>query len=201
MSDATSTDETKPMPSFYTAQIGSQQVELPIVPVSDSLLIALMMIIDHGVEFAAKAGAELAGHFAAMQPEIVVAPATLGIPLAIEVTRSLGLDDYLILQKTRKIHLRDALSEPVTAITSEGSQSLLLDRNRIPSVAGRRTLFVDDVISTGSSTAAALRLLAAAGADVVGVGALLTESDAWREPLSEYADRIFALGSIPVFPR
>lgn len=201
MNDAKSKDESEPIPAVYTAQIGSQSVDLPIVPVSDSLSIALMMIIDHGVRFAATAGAELAAHFAAVKPDVVVAPATLGIPLAIEVTRSLGLDDYLILQKTRKIHLRDALSEPVNAITSEGGQSLLLDRNRIPSVAGRRTLFVDDVISTGSSTAAALRLLAAAGADVVGVGALLTESDAWREPLSEYADRIFALGSIPVFPR
>jgi hypothetical protein len=54
--------------------------------------------------------------------------------VAVEVTRALGLDDYLILPKTAKIHLRDALREPVESITSSGTQHLLLDRRRIPVV-------------------------------------------------------------------
>jgi adenine/guanine phosphoribosyltransferase-like PRPP-binding protein len=188
------------IPTTYTAQIGSQRAALPVIPVSERLSIALMMIIDHGVGFAQTAGRELAEHFAGARPEIVVAPATLGIPLAIEVTRALGLDDYLILQKTRKVHLGDALEEPVHAITSTTSQSLMLDRARVDAVRGKRVLFVDDVISTGSSSGAGLRLLEKAEADIVGVGALLAEGEGWPDSLAPYTDRLFALGRIPLFP-
>ncbi|MFT4212254.1 MAG: phosphoribosyltransferase family protein [Microbacterium sp.] len=189
------------IPTTYVATVGSQQVELPIVAVSPDLSIALMMVIDHGVRFVETAGEELAGHFAAARPEVVVAPATLGIPVAIAVTRALGLDDYVILQKTRKVHLGDALEAPVHAITSTSGQALLLDRARLGDVAGHRVLFVDDVISTGSSSGAALALLEEAGAEIVGVGALLAEGDGWPDALSAYEDRLFALGRIPLFPR
>ncbi|GAA1945362.1 phosphoribosyltransferase family protein [Microbacterium aquimaris] len=193
--------ESTGVPENHTAQMGSQQVTLPVVPVSDDLSIALMMVIDQPVSVIETAGRELAAHFRAVEPDIVVAPATLGIPVAIEVTRALGLDDYVILQKTRKVHLGDALEAPVHAITSTAGASLLLDRARLDDVAGRRVLFVDDVISTGSSSGAALCLLEEAGADVVGVGALLAEGDGWPEALADYTDRLFALGRIPLFPR
>ena len=111
---------------------------------------------------------------------MVAGAATLGIPVAIEVSRALGLDDYLILQKTPKIHLADALAEELESITTAGGQRLLLDRARIDTVAGRRVVLVDDVIATGGSIQASLRLLRAAGATVVAVGVLLTEGSAWR---------------------
>ncbi|MBB2975564.1 adenine phosphoribosyltransferase [Microbacterium endophyticum] len=188
------------VPETFDAQVGSQRITLPVIPVGSDLSIALMMVIDHGVSFVDTAGRELAQHFDEMRPEIVVAPATLGIPIAIAVTRALGLDDYLILQKTRKVHLGDALEEPVHAITSTNSQSLLLDRARLASVAARRVLFVDDVISSGSSVKAALTLLQRAGADIVGVGSLLVEGDGWPDVLDDYSDRLYALGRIPLFP-
>lgn len=188
------------VPETYDAQVGGQRITLPVVPVSPELSIALMMVIDHGVRFAEVAGRELAEHFAPLRPEIVAAPATLGVPVAIEVTRALGLDDYVILQKTRKVHLGDALEEPVHAITSTAGAALLLDHARLPAVEGRRVLFVDDVISSGSSSGAALALLERAGAEIVGVGALLAEGEGWPAPLDRYADRLFALGRIPLFP-
>ena len=44
--------------------------------------------------------------------------------LAIEVTRALGLDDYLILHKTPKIHLGESMAEPVRSITTDHPQML-----------------------------------------------------------------------------
>jgi adenine/guanine phosphoribosyltransferase-like PRPP-binding protein len=158
-------------------------------------------VIDLGVRFVETASRELADRFRSVAPEIVAAPATLGLPIALEVSRALGLDDYVILQKSKKIHLGDALSEPVRAITSASPSELLLDRRRIPAVAGRRVLFVDDVLSSGSSSAAALRLLERAGAEIVGVGAFLAEGDGWVAALSGYRDRVQTLGTIPVFPQ
>ncbi len=185
----------------YLATVGSQQVELPVVPVNDELAIALLMTVDKGVRFMSVAGYDLARLLAPAQPECVVSMATLGIPVAVEVTRSLGLDDYLILQKTPKIHLADALRVPVDAITTASTQHLLLDRARIGAVRGRRVALVDDVISSGASMGAGLRLLDEAGAHVVAIGSLLSEGQAWRSALGERAGLVQSLGRIPLFRR
>jgi adenine/guanine phosphoribosyltransferase-like PRPP-binding protein len=188
-----------PATASYRATIGSQQAHLPIVPLDGERAIALMMTIDLGVNFTAVAGAELARALAPARPHLVASAATLGIPVAFEVSRCLGLDDYLILQKSPKVHLRDCLREPVESITSAGTQYLLLDRRRIGAIQGRRVAFVDDVISTGASARAALRLLRQGGAEIVAIGALLAEGDAWRLTLGEEAALVRTLGRIPVF--
>jgi adenine/guanine phosphoribosyltransferase-like PRPP-binding protein len=148
-----------------------------------------------------RAGADLADLVRDDEPEIVVGAATLGIPVAIEVSRALGLDDYLILQKTPKIHLDDALTERLESITTTGAQHLLLDRARIAAIAGRRVALVDDVIATGGSIRASLRLLRTAGATVTAVGVLLTEGSAWRQTLGADAALVRSLGRIPGFRR
>ncbi|MCR5976683.1 adenine phosphoribosyltransferase [Gordonia jinghuaiqii] len=184
----------------YTATIGSQTVELPLIEVAEDLTIALLMTIDHGVAFNQIAGGELAEQIRDADVELVVSAATLGIPVAIEVTRALGLDDYLILQKSNKVHLREALSEPLKSITSDGRQRLLLDPARLGQLDGARVAFVDDVISSGASVNAAITLLERAGAEVVAIGALLTEGDQWREVLGSRSSMVRALGTIPTFP-
>jgi adenine phosphoribosyltransferase len=115
------------------------------------------------------------------------------------VTRHLGLDQYVILHKTPKIHLADAVSEMVRSITTDVEQRLLFDRARIKDVAGKRVAIVDDVISTGATTGAALRLLRGVGATVVAIGTLVTEASQWRSAMGEDAKLVRALGSIPVF--
>jgi len=185
----------------YRTRIGGQDVDLPLVPIADDLAIALLITVDHGVRFAEQAGTELAALLSPYDADVVVSVATMGIPLAIEVTRALGLDDYLILQKTPKIHLQDAISEPVTSITTGTPQRLLFDRARVSAVAGRRVAVVDDVISTGASVCAALNILRRVGAEPVVIGAMLTEASTWREALGEDAGLVHALGGIPVFRR
>lgn len=185
--------------STYRTSIGSQTVELPVVPLTKELALALLITVDMGVEFMARAGKELADLLAPYDVELVATVATMGIPVAIDVTRSLGLDQYVILHKTPKIHLADAVSEPVRSITTDAEQRLLFDRARIRDVAGRRVAIVDDVISTGASTGAALRLLRAIGAHVVAIGTLVTEASLWRSALGDDASRVHALGTIPVF--
>ncbi|GAB0113380.1 phosphoribosyltransferase family protein [Acidisoma sp. C75] len=186
-------------PSDYGITIGGVETRLPIVALNDSLAIALLMVIDEGVAFTARAGAALAEIARPLAPDIVVGAATLGIPVAIEVSRALGRDRYVILQKSPKIHLADALRESVTSVTSHGVQSLLLDRRAVPLLAGRRVFVVDDVVSTGSSLAAMLRLLRRAGAEIAGIGVVLTEGHAWRQALGADAGRLTGLAHIPLF--
>ncbi len=183
----------------YQAQVGSQTIDLPLVALSDELTIALLICVDLGVAFAETAGRELAAELAPFRPDIVVSVATMGIPLAIEVTRALGLDDYVILHKTPKTHLGESLSEPVRSITTERAQVLRMDPARATVIQGRRTAVVDDVISTGASSAAALRLVRRAGAEPVVVGTLMTEGTGWRDTLGADATLVRSLGSMPVF--
>lgn len=185
----------------YEAKVGTQKRSLPIVPISDSLAIALLITVDHGVAFINQAGQELAEVLRPLDIHVIASVATMGIPVALEVTRSLGLDDYMILQKTPKIHLADAFDEPVRSITTVARQRLLLDRERLEAVVNKRVAIVDDVISTGASIKAALNLLRQVGAIPVAVGALLTEANAWRGTLGADAVLVHVLGEIPLFRR
>ncbi len=185
----------------YQAQVGGQSVTLPIIDLSDELTIALLITVDQGVGFASTAGEELAERLADLEVDIVVSVATMGIPLAIETTRALGLDDYVILHKTPKIHLADGEWETVKSITTASDQRLLFDRARISAVAGKRVAIVDDVISTGASIVAALKLVRKVGGIPVALGCLVTEGDAWKTSLGDDAAMIRALGAIPLFHR
>jgi adenine/guanine phosphoribosyltransferase-like PRPP-binding protein len=190
---------SKLTPVSYTVDIAGEPTELPIVAINHTLAISLLMVIDMGVGFGERIGEALAARLKDRKPDIVVGAATLGIPVAIEVSRHLGLDQYVIVQKSPKIHLGDALVEHVKSVTSSGSQRLLLDRRAIPLLKGRRVAVVDDVVATGSSLAATLKLVRQAGADVVSVGVILTEGHDWREVLGSDAALVTGLGHIPQF--
>ena len=183
----------------WTVDVAGRAIELPLVAIKPDFAISLMMVIDMGVDFLSHVGAELASRLAPLQPEVIVGPATLGIPIAIEVSRALGLDQYVVLQKSPKIHLADALVEPITSITSTGEQRLLLDRRAIPLLKGKRTVVVDDVVASGSSLKGSIALARAAGAVVVGAGVVLTEAHEWRDALGEDAGLVVGLGHIPQF--
>jgi adenine phosphoribosyltransferase len=183
----------------YRVTVGSQVLDLPLVEAAPGVSIALLISVDHGVHFAETAGRELAAELAPLGVDIVAAVATMGIPLAIEVTRALGLDEYAILHKTPKVHLANAIIETVRSITTDQEQRLLFDRARIPVVAGRRVAIVDDVISTGGSSRAALNLIRRVGGEPVAFGALLTEGGLWRSTLGEDTALVHTLGAIPLF--
>src|ERR1019366_8755278 len=185
----------------YHVAVGSQSIDLPIIPITEELALALLVEWDHGVRFVEQAAAELAKELEPYKVDLVVAVATMGIPLAIEVTKALGLDDYLILQKTPKLHLRDAITEPVKSITTGAQQRLLFDAARVDVVKGKRVGLVDEVISTGASMRAALNLLHRVGAEPVAIGTLVTEAATWRRELGDTVELVHALGAIPVFRR
>jgi adenine/guanine phosphoribosyltransferase-like PRPP-binding protein len=183
----------------YCASIGSQTVDLPIAALNDEVGIALLITVDLGISFIERAGQELAHMLDGLAIDVVVSVATMGIPFAVEVAKALGHDQYAILHKTPKIHLGDAVSEPVQSITTAIPQRLLFDRARIPIVQGRRVALIDDVVSTGSSASAALCLLRGIGADPVAIGAIVTEGSAWRTTLGDDAAMVHALSTLPLF--
>ncbi|WP_267553456.1 phosphoribosyltransferase family protein [Rhizobium rhizogenes] len=185
----------------WNVDVSGYAVDLPIVAIKPDFAISLMMVIDLGVKFGEHVGVKLAAKFASLKPDIVVGTATLGIPVAIEVTRALGLNNYVVLQKSPKIHLANALEQRISSITSKGEQRLLLDRAAIPLLKGKRVLVVDDVVASGSSLKGSLELVRKAGAEVVGIGVILTEASDWRETLGSDCDLVQGLAHIPQFSK
>lgn len=183
----------------YTTTVGSQSVRLPLVTLNHELTIALLICVDLGVAFSETAGRELADLMRPDRPEIVVSVATMGIPLAIEASRALGLDDYVILHKTPKTHLGDSWAEPVYSITTDAPQKLRMDPARVGAVRGKRVAVVDDVISTGASLSSALRLVRRMDAEPVVIGTLMTEGGGWKQALAEDAALVRTLGAMPLF--
>ena len=184
---------------IYTTTVGSQTVQLPLVPLTDDVTIALLICVDLGVSFAETAGRELAELMRPARPEIVVSVATMGIPLAIEASRALGIDDYVILHKTPKIHLGETWAEPVYSITTDAPQRLRMDPARVDALRDKRVAVVDDVISTGASLSSALRLVRRMNAEPVVIGCLMTEGGAWRKALGPDAALVRTLGAMPLF--
>src|SRR5277367_4718271 len=167
----------------YTVDIAGEPIALPIVPINQTLAISLLMVIDMGVRFGERTGKAMAARLGPLKPDIVVGAATLGIPVVIEVSRALGLDQYVIAQKSPKIHLADALVEELQSVTTSSKQRLMLDRRSVPLLAQRRVAVVDDVVATGSSLAATIALVRSAGAVIVGAGVILTEGHDWEKTL------------------
>ncbi|MDO6723314.1 phosphoribosyltransferase family protein [Celeribacter halophilus] len=186
-------------PEYYEVNIAGEPTRLPMLQLDDQRAIALLMDIEMGLAFGDRVGKALAEKFAPLKPEVVIGSATLGIPVAMDVSRHLGLDQYVILQKSPKFHLADALEEPVRSITTDKPQRLLLDRRQISLLQGRRVVVVDDVIATGASMSAAMRLVRRAGAKILAVGSILTEGNRWREALAQDAALVHRLGHIPQF--
>lgn len=185
--------------SRYPVDVGSQHIELPIVALNDELAIALLITVDVPMSFIERAGVELAGRLRPHAPDVVVTAATMGIPVAWATAKALGHDTIVVLHKTPKTHLADALVEPLSSITTSGQQEFRLDRARVPELKGKKVAFVDDVISTGGSAAAAMRLIEAAGGTVCAGSALLVEGTTWQSALGSHTDYVESLGSIPIF--
>jgi len=150
----------------------------------------------------------LAGHMAAlaaaMEPEFIVGLPTLGLVFAPLVARSIGHRRYVPLSYSRKFWFDEALSQPVSSITSPTpGKRLYLDPNLLDLVAGRRIVVVDDAISTGSTATAALRLLASLGATPAGMVVALKQSNRWIAPIAEadaaLVDRVRGVFGSPLF--
>jgi adenine/guanine phosphoribosyltransferase-like PRPP-binding protein len=126
--------------------------------------------------------AEVARRFA---PEVIVGVPTLGMVFARPVAERLGFANWVALGYSRKFWYDDALSEPVSSVTSPvlgsgGAKRLWLDPRMRARLEGRRIVVVDDVISTGASAAATLALLRRAGDAPAALTVAMIQGNRWQ---------------------
>lgn len=182
---------------------GGRVLVLPLRTLPDGNRAVASLIANHASHAVVAA---LAGHMAdaarGLGAELVVGLPTLGLAFAALVAERLGQPRYVPLGYSRKFWYQEALSEPVSSITSpEAGKRLRLDPNLVPLLDGRRVVIVDDAISTGTTAIAACRLLMRLGADVAGIVVAMKQTNRWQGPLAELADAppVRAVFGCPLF--
>lgn len=137
-----------------------------------------------------------------VEPEVVVGMPTLGLLYARTIAEQLGMPNWVALGYSRKFWYEEALSAPVTSITSPGQEKrIYLDPRVLPRLTGRRVLLVDDVVSTGTTAAAGLSLLARVDCNVGGMLFAMLQGERWREKLGEGARLVSGAFASPLLTR
>ena len=180
------------MKDFYEMNLCGVTRRLPFVPISDELAFASFVILGD-TELIAKCGPVLAEKIGPV--DALVTAEAKGIALSYELSRCLGLDEFIVARKSVKSYMKDTVSVSVNSITTQGEQHLYLDGLDAAKIRGKNVLVIDDVISTGESLHALEALCNIAGAHVVKKAAILAEGDA-----ANREDIIF-LQKLPLFKK
>lgn len=201
---AAGTYDTAPAEGFaevYPATLpDGRQVLLPIrvLPGGEDQAVASLILNQASFVLEDALADALTAKLKPFAPQVVIGVPTLGLPLAHGVARRLGHPRMVALGTSRKFWYRDELSEPLSSITTPGhSKRIYLDPRMLPLLENRRVALIDDVISTGSSLSAVLRLLAGCGIEPVVIGCAMLQSRRWEAPLAPWQDRILGVFATP----
>ena len=174
----------------YEIDIAGLKRDLPICKVADELYIGAFVIFGD-VELTVHCASELLKR--APEYDYILAPEAKSIPLIYEIARQSGANKYLIARKKAKAYMQGVFSASVQSITTQGEQTLFLDKVDADLIRGKRVLIIDDVISTGESLRATENLVEQAGGIIVGKMAVLAEGAA------NDRDDIITLAPLPLF--
>jgi adenine phosphoribosyltransferase len=181
------------MPNYetYPIDIAGIKRELRLFEVKPGLRIAILNILGD-TELVQACARELGDKLSAVQYDVLVTAEAKSIPLAHALSAETN-KPYIVLRKTYKPYMGDALKAETLSITTGQPQVLILDEKDRDTVKGKNAIIVDDVISTGSTLQGMRMILDQAGAKVVGEAAILTEGDRaqWMN--------IYSLGHLPLF--
>lgn len=77
-----------------------------------------------------------------------------GICLTYEMSRIMGMKEFIVARKSRKPYMVNPVSHSVHSVTTQKEQTLWLDGCDADTIRGKRVALIDDVIATGESLAA-----------------------------------------------
>jgi adenine/guanine phosphoribosyltransferase-like PRPP-binding protein len=190
---------------FYPVSLDNgNQVALPVrVLPGNERAVASLILNQASFSVVTALAADLAGKLRRFAPEVVVGMPTLGLTLAAALAQQLGHTRYVPFGTSRKFWYRDDLAVPLSSITSpDVPKQLYADPRMLPLLEGKRVVLVDDVVSSGVSMAAGVRLLARCGSTPVALVVAMLQSERWREMLAGVpSDRIVSAFRTPMLER
>lgn len=175
---------------YFKINVCGSMLSLPLFEVAPKTKIALFNILGETklIQKFAKALAEKIPQKA----ELIVTPEVKSVCLAYELSKVMKIP-YVVVRKNLKPYMEDSLGEEVISITTGKPQMLWLDGKDKKLVKNKKTVLIDDVVSTGGTFQGLRKLMQKAGAEIIAESAVFTEGDKnkWK--------KVISLGHLPVF--
>ncbi len=175
----------------YSIEIAGLHRDLRLFQIKPGLRIAILNILGD-TELVQACARQLALQLKDLKFDVLLTAEAKSIPLAyalsVEVKRP-----YVILRKSYKAYMGEALTAETLSITTGQPQVLVLDEKDRVLLKGKNVVIVDDVISTGSTLQGMRMIIEKAGGTVVKEAAILTEGE------RSMWENIISLGHLPLF--
>ena len=155
-----------PARETYSIEIAGLKRDLRLFEVAPGLRIAILNILGDTelVQACAKA---LNKKLKDVDYDVLVTAEAKSIPLAYALSLE-AKKPYVILRKTYKPYMGDAVKAETLSITTGQPQVLILDEKDRELLKGKNAVVLDDVISTGSTLQGMRMILEKSGAKVAG---------------------------------
>ena len=176
---------------IYSIEIAGLKRDLRLFQIKPGLRIAILNILGD-TELVQACAHELGKQLRDFKFDVLVTAEAKSIPLAYALSLEMK-KPYVILRKSYKPYMGDALKAETLSITTGEPQILVLDEKDREMLKGKEVLIVDDVISTGSTLQGMRMVIEKAGATAVMEAAILTEGERSKW------EKIISLGHLPLF--
>jgi len=175
----------------HSIEIAGVKRDLRLFEIKPGLKIAILNILGD-TELVQACARELGKKLQKVDYDILVTAEAKSIPLAYALSVETK-KPYVVLRKSYKPYMGDALKAETLSITTGQPQILILDEKDRQLIQNKKVVIVDDVISTGSTLQGMRMILEKANSNVVAEAAILTEGDRaqWMH--------IISLGHLPLF--
>jgi adenine phosphoribosyltransferase len=175
----------------HTVEVAGIKRELRLFEIQPGLKIAILNILGD-TEFVEACAKELGVKLKDTDYDVLVTAEAKSIPLA-HALSVVTKKPYVVLRKSYKPYMGDALKADTLSITTGQPQTLLLDEKDREMMKGKKVVILDDVISTGSTLQGMRMILSKAESTVMAEAAIFTEGDRaqWMH--------IISLGHLPLF--
>ncbi len=175
----------------HSIEIAGVKRDLPLFEIKPGLKIAILNILGD-TELVQACARELAQKLQKVEYDILVTAEAKSIPLAYALSVETK-KPYVVLRKTYKPYMGDALKAETLSITTGQPQVLILDQKDREIIRNKKVVIVDDVISTGSTLQGMRMILEKANSSIAAETAILTEGDRAQW------ENIISLGHLPLF--
>lgn len=175
----------------YSIKIAGLERHLRLFEIKPGLRIAILNILGD-TELVQACARELGKKLRGVSFDVLVTAEAKSIPLAYALSAEIK-KPYVILRKSYKPYMGDALRAETLSITTGQPQLLVLDEKDRSLLVGKKVVLLDDVISTGSTLQGMRILMERVGASVVKEAAILTEGERSKW------EQIISLGHLPLF--
>ncbi len=157
---------------YFDFEIMGLKRKLPFVKIGENLALASFVVLSD-TELIQTVAPELMKRLP--EVDVLMTAEAKGICLTYEISRLMGMKDFVVARKSRKPYMQNPISHSVFSVTTQKEQTLWLDGCEAEKIRGKRVALIDDVIATGESIEAIESLARAAGANVVARAAILAE--------------------------